>query len=125
VFGTTEIVLILTLAVIFLGPEGLPDLARMLAKARRQYDDLMNSINSSIQSIEKDVTTAADINPPTAKKLRERDEKLIVETARKMEIPTEGRSVEAISEDIIAKTREKKGSKKEESAASQKSSEED
>jgi len=117
VLGSPEILLILAIAVIFLGPERIPEVARTLGKATRQYRKFMDDFNRSIQSMERDVTKAADVNPLSPKDLRERDRGLILETAERMEIPTEGRSLEAVSEDIVTKAREKGSEKKKESSS--------
>ncbi|PKN12547.1 MAG: twin-arginine translocase subunit TatB [Deltaproteobacteria bacterium HGW-Deltaproteobacteria-4] len=53
--GVGEILLILALALIFIGPEKLPDLARSLAKGyaefRRSYDEVKNSIEKDMRSL--------------------------------------------------------------------------
>lgn len=54
--GVGEILLILALALIFIGPERLPDLARSLAKGygefRRSFDEVKNSIEKDIRSLD-------------------------------------------------------------------------
>ena len=53
--GIGEILLILAIALIFIGPERLPDLARSLAKGyaefRRSFDDVKNSIEKDMRSL--------------------------------------------------------------------------
>jgi Tat protein translocase TatB subunit len=53
--GVGEILLILALALIFIGPERLPDLARSLAKGyaefRRSFDEVKNSIEKDMRSL--------------------------------------------------------------------------
>lgn len=53
--GIGEILLILALALIFIGPERLPDLARSLAKGyaefRRSFDEVKNSIEKDMRSL--------------------------------------------------------------------------
>jgi len=54
--GLSEILLILGLALIFIGPERLPDLARSLAKGysefRRSFDEVKNTIEKDIRSVD-------------------------------------------------------------------------
>lgn len=54
--GVGEILLILAIALIFIGPERLPDLARSLAKGygefRRSFDEVKNSIEKDIRSLD-------------------------------------------------------------------------
>ncbi len=49
--GAGEVVIILVLALIFIGPKKLPELARSLGKSLREFqkakDELMNEIESS------------------------------------------------------------------------------
>ena len=53
--GVGEILLILALALIFIGPERLPDLARSLAKGyaefRRSFDEVKNSIEKDMRAL--------------------------------------------------------------------------
>ena len=53
--GIGEILLILAIALIFIGPERLPDLARSLAKGygefRRSFDEVKNSIEKDMRSL--------------------------------------------------------------------------
>lgn len=53
--GVGEILLILALALIFIGPERLPDLARSLAKGyaefRRSFDEMKNTIEKDMRSL--------------------------------------------------------------------------
>lgn len=53
--GVGEILLILALALIFIGPERLPDLARSLAKGyaefRRSFDEVKNTIEKDLRSL--------------------------------------------------------------------------
>ena len=53
--GIGEILLILAIALIFIGPERLPDLARSLAKGygefRRSFDEVKNSIQQDMRSL--------------------------------------------------------------------------
>lgn len=54
--GVGEILLILGLALIFIGPERLPDLARSLARGyaefKRSFDEVKNSIEKDLRSTE-------------------------------------------------------------------------
>jgi len=56
--GVGEILLILALALIFIGPERLPDLARSLAKGyaefRRSFDEVKNTIEKDIRALNMD-----------------------------------------------------------------------
>lgn len=53
--GVGEILLILAIALIFIGPERLPDLARSLAKGyaefRRSFDEVKNTIEKDMRAL--------------------------------------------------------------------------
>lgn len=53
--GVGEILLILAIALIFIGPEKLPDLARSLAKGyaefRRSFDEVKNGLEKDMRSL--------------------------------------------------------------------------
>jgi Tat protein translocase TatB subunit len=53
--GLGEILLILAIALIFIGPERLPDLARSLAKGygefRRSFDEVKNTIEKDMRAL--------------------------------------------------------------------------
>lgn len=51
--GATEVIVILVLALIFIGPKKLPELAKGLGKGLREFqkakDDLVNQVNEEIE----------------------------------------------------------------------------
>ena len=64
--GTGEILIILVIALIIVGPHKLPELAKMLGKGftefKRAADDLKDSVNAEIH-IEKERQKLIDIRP--------------------------------------------------------------
>ena len=60
--GTGELILVLVIALIFLGPERLPEIARNVGKSIRQFRDVLQGMSSefgeelsSVQEISKDI----------------------------------------------------------------------
>ena len=87
----TELLIIGVIAVvIFLwGPQKIPELARALGRAKREFD-----------TASKEVTGAVSAGPTAPS--RTADE-ILIQTARQLGISTEGKTREQISEEIIAK----------------------
>ncbi len=56
--GATEVVVILILALIFIGPKKLPELAKGLGKGLREFqkakDDLMTQVNEEVEDAKLD-----------------------------------------------------------------------
>jgi len=91
--GPWEIALILVVVLILFGPKKLPELARSIGDAIRQYRSATEG--SSAQTTATPVKTESP--PATAKS----DVQLLVETAEKLNISTEGKTPEQISNEII------------------------
>lgn len=89
--GPTELFLILGAALLLFGPNRLPELARSLGQATRQYQMGLKEVKRDLMAEASDLT----------KPLSEEDE--LIATAKSLNIPTEGRSIEEIAEDILAK----------------------
>ncbi len=87
----TELLIIGVIAiVIFLwGPQKIPELARALGRAKREFD-----------TASKEVTGAVTAGP--AAPVRSADE-ILVQTARQLGISTEGKTREQLSEEIVSK----------------------
>ncbi len=86
--GWPELALVILILLIIFGPEKLPEMARALGKAVREYRKASSQIFESL-------TTPK----PT-------EEQLLIETAKKLGIPTEGKTAEQISQEILKKASE-------------------
>ncbi len=83
--------------VIFLwGPGKIPELARALGRAKKEFEDASKEVESSFTG----TTSTATAQPTPAPKT---GDQILIETARKMGIPTEGKTREQISQEIVAK----------------------
>jgi sec-independent protein translocase protein TatA len=91
-FDATELIVIAVIAiVIFLwGPQKIPELARGLGRAKREFDTASKEITGA-------VTSAPLTTRPTS------GDELLIKTARQLGISTEGKTREQISEEIVAK----------------------
>lgn len=67
--GAGEVVIVLVLALIFIGPKKLPELARSLGKSLREFqkakDELMNEIDTSPKNESTRQIDKTDVSNPT------------------------------------------------------------
>lgn len=83
--GTTELVVVLFIVLLLFGGKKLPELARSMGSAVREYT-------------KASTTDAAEVKTQT----KEEDEKsAIIEAAKKMGIEVEGRSIKEIAQDLV------------------------
>jgi len=93
--GWQEVVLILAILLFVFGPTKLPEIARELGKAWREFSKASSSIMETVSS-------------PTTMKIEEREEsKALVDIARKLNIDTEGKTIKQITEEITMRIEEK------------------
>ena len=100
--GPWEIALILAIVLIIFGPKKLPELAKSVGDAIKQYR----------QASEGKITTpSSEVSPAVA---RTQETNLLLETAKNLGIKTEGKTMEQISKEIQKKGQKstKKPSKK-------------
>jgi len=83
------VILLIIAALILWGPKKLPELARSIGEARREFE-----------RASKEVTSL----PPTTETKPSSDD-LLVETAKKLGISTEGKTKEQISQEIVEKVK--------------------
>ncbi len=89
--GTTELLVVLFIILLLFGGKKLPELARSMGSAVREYS--------------KASTTEVEVEKEPKKEDEERT--AIIEAAKKMGIETEGRSIKEIAEELV-KASEKK-----------------
>ena len=107
------------------GPQKIPELARMVARARREFDNAtreFQKVSTSIQDgtnplfapltpapsapplpqpTQQGVRSALP-QPPTGDSSVKTGDQLLIEAARRLGIPTQGKTREQIQQDIIA-----------------------
>jgi sec-independent protein translocase protein TatA len=87
------IVVFIVLAIFLWGPQKLPQLARAIGQARREFE-----------KASKEYTTL----PPIPEEEASRGDDVLIATARRLGISTEGKTKEQISQEIIAKSQPSK-----------------
>jgi len=97
--GYEWLIVVGILLVVFLwGPKKLPELARSIGLAKKEFDKTKSEFGS--------FTTVSPTPPATSTSQDAADESLKT-AARNLGIPTEGRSSEAIAQDIADRTTKK------------------
>jgi sec-independent protein translocase protein TatA len=106
------IIIGVVVVVIFLwGPQKIPELARGLGRAKGEFQKASKEFEAVSKQITAGVTTigtpaASAALPQAAPVFAEKSgDQVLVETARALGIPTEGKTREQISQEIIARTK--------------------
>lgn len=87
--GINWLVIILLIAIVFLwSPKKIPELARSLGQAKREFDSAMRDVSSAAS------TPQQSMLPPDTQ---------LVNTAKRLGIATEGKSAEQLSQEIVSK----------------------
>jgi sec-independent protein translocase protein TatA len=85
---------VIVIALFLWGPQKIPDLARALGRARREFDEASKNVT--------DVATGTAVT--TAKPAPEKTgDQMLIDTAKALGLPTEGKTREQISQEIISK----------------------
>jgi len=109
--GWPEIVLILVILLLIFGPSKMPEMARTLGEAVREFrkasEELQKSVEgpipqSNIPQTSPPQVSSSQVNAP--KKSKE-DEDLIIQLAKKLGINTEGKDVQTIMNEIEEKAK--------------------
>jgi sec-independent protein translocase protein TatA len=113
--GPWEIALILVVVLILFGPKKLPDLAKGVGKAIREYKKATNgleelaeepitSLSKSMEDTDQsptksnsEATSAVSSSTSSSKSAEE----TLISTAKQLKIPTEGKSIEEIAKEIV------------------------
>ncbi len=90
--GPWEIALILVVVFILFGPKRLPELAKGIGEAMRNYREASEGIAPSSET----------------KPSKRSEEEALIKTAKSLGISTEGKTLEEISNEIVTKNSKKK-----------------
>ena len=91
------ILVIAVLAVVMLGPSKIPELARALGRAKKEYQnasaEIENGINEMAQEPQKVMTATA--TPRASNNMK------LIDVAKKLGISTEGKTSDQIAQEIV------------------------
>ena len=105
--GTPEILIILLIALIILGPSKLPQLAKSLGEAVKEFRKASSGLTEEVKQVTQPIRTEQPLIPAQTKKEKEIDYETIKKIAQKLEITTEGKSEEDLVKEVISKAKEK------------------
>jgi len=91
--NTSELVIIFFIILLLFGGRKLPELARSMGTAIREYNTAAKEPNKYVEE--------------KTKTKEEEDKEAILSTAKKLGIETEGRSINEIAQDIVKVTEKK------------------
>jgi sec-independent protein translocase protein TatA len=84
---------VIVIAIFLWGPQKLPELARGLGRAKKEFENASKEVEGSMTGIGQSASV-----PKSA-------DQVLLETARQLGISTEGKTREQISQEIVAKAR--------------------
>jgi len=87
---------IIVVAIFLWGPQKIPELARALGRARKEFEEGSKELEGSLTG-----NSASAPNPVTPKT----GDQMLLETARQLGISTEGKTREQISAEIVTKAK--------------------
>jgi len=95
------IVILVIVAVILWGPQKIPELARALGKARAEFSKAAKEVEEVATLQTEPVKSQPPKPPPPPQGTSSED--VLIETAKKLGISTEGKTIEQISNEIVEK----------------------
>jgi sec-independent protein translocase protein TatA len=84
---------VIVIAIFLWGPQKIPELARGLGRAKREFDQATKEVGDSF--------SPAAASPPVPKSA----DQVLLETARQLGISTEGKTREQLSQEIVARAK--------------------
>jgi sec-independent protein translocase protein TatA len=85
---------VIVIAIFLWGPQKIPDLAKALGRARKEFDQASKEMSGVV---------SGQMQPETAAAPQKSADQILIETAIALGIQTEGKTREQISQEIIAK----------------------
>lgn len=97
---------IVAVVIIMWGPAKIPEFAKALGRAKGEFDKAQKEFTVAASTTESTTTTtnAAVIAPKPAPAIKTND-MMLLETAQRLGIPTDGKTREQISEEISVKVK--------------------
>ena len=94
--GPWEIALILAIVLIIFGPKKLPELAKGLGDAIRQYRQASEGVGGLISETQTRPIPQTPVTPTAS-----RSGDILIQTAKNLEIQTEGKTMDQTSKEIV------------------------
>jgi sec-independent protein translocase protein TatA len=97
---------VVAIVIIMWGPAKIPQFARALGQAKGEFSKASKEFNNAALTTENSTTPTQQVTSPARQStnIKSKDE-MLLETAQKLGIPTEGKTREQISEEISIKVK--------------------
>lgn len=106
--GPIEIALFLGIVMLLFGPDKIPDLARSVGRATREYQKALTGVQESgenlMSEMKGDQNTLGGSAPTSQTNAQEDRGKQIMEQAQLLGIPTEGKTIDQVVDEILARS---------------------
>jgi sec-independent protein translocase protein TatA len=101
--GYPEVIVVLVLALLLFGPNKLPDLARSLGKATKEFKHAQNEFSKELTKIDRPLEYNKELK--TLDNSSEDSDKKIFKLAADIGIDTNNKTVEQVTDEITLKIR--------------------
>jgi TatA/E family protein of Tat protein translocase len=95
---------VVAIVIIMWGPAKIPEFAKALGRAKGEFSKAQKDFTDAATASSATTTTAVVVEPKPASTIKNKDE-MLLETAQKLGIPTDGKTREQISEEISVKVK--------------------
>ena len=95
---------VVAIVIIMWGPAKIPQFARALGQAKGEFSKASKEFNAAALTTENTPTPVPAPAPQPTASIKTKDE-MLLETAQKLGIPTEGKTREQLSEEISVKVK--------------------
>ncbi len=96
---------VVAIVIIMWGPAKIPQFARALGQAKGEFSKASKEFNTAALTTENTPTPAPQAAPATQPTAIKTKDEMLLETAQKLGIPTEGKTREQLSEEISVKVK--------------------
>ena len=100
--GPVEIAFFLGIVLLLFGPDKIPQLAKNLGKATREYQGALKGVNDSGKGLIGDFSQASAKTEPVSKS----EDEQIIENAKQLGIATDGKTSDQLIDEILKATGE-------------------
>ena len=104
-FATPDIILILVVVLLLFGPNKLPELARSLGKASKEFKNAQNDLSKELTKMDKPIEHSKELK--TLDNPSEDSDTKIFKLASEIGIDTKNKTVEQLTDEIRIKIRSK------------------
>ena len=95
---------VVVIALFLWGPQKIPDLARALGRARKEFDNASKEMNDAMSG-KVPQSSFPSTQTATASAPEKSGDQILIETARQLGIVTEGKTRDQISAEIVSRTK--------------------